>query len=399
MLALRVAFANLVGAGLRTWLNVLALSFSYVVIIFYNGLIEGWNQQARRETIAWEVGAGQYWQESYDPYDPFTLVDAHAPLPPALARGATSGSLSPVLIVQGTIYPGGRMQSALLRGIDPDQGVVALPTAVLDTACEGGALPVLIGRRMAESAGLALHDIVLVRWRDRNGAFDACEALVADIFDVDVPSVDVGQIWVPLERLQVMTGLEGEATLVVAARDAVAHDAAPQLAAAPVGWHFKTADMLLQDLTDIIEAKRIGSAVMYTILLLMALLALFDTQVLSIFRRQREIGTYVALGMTRWQVVGLFTFEGGAHSILAAFAGAIYGVPLLWYLATEGFGVGGSFENTGLAGAARIYPAFSAGLVGATIVLIFIAATIVSFLPARRIAHMQPTDALRGRMR
>lgn len=394
MLALRVAFANLVGAGLRTWLNVLALSFSYVVIIFYNGLIEGWNQQARRETIAWEVGAGQYWQESYDPYDPFTLVDAHAPLPPALARGATSGSLSPVLIVQGTIYPGGRMQSALLRGIDPDQGVVALPTAVLDTACEGGALPVLIGRRMAESAGLALHDIVLVRWRDRNGAFDACEALVADIFDVDVPSVDVGQIWVPLERLRSMTGLAGEATLVTAAPDAAA-----QPAAAPAGWHFKTTDMLLQDLTDIIEAKRIGSAVMYSILLLMALLALFDTQVLSIFRRQREIGTYVALGMTRWQVVGLFTFEGGAHSILAAFAGAIYGVPLLWYLATVGFGGGGSFENSGLAGAARIYPAFSAGLVGATIVLIFIAATIVSFLPARRIAHMQPTDALRGRMR
>lgn len=394
MLALRVAFANLVGAGLRTWLNVLALSFSYVVIIFYNGLIEGWNQQARRETIAWEVGAGQYWQESYDPYDPFTLVDAHAPLPPALARGASSGSLSPVLIVQGTIYPGGRMQSALLRGIDPAQRVVALPTAVLDTTVEGGALPVLIGSRMAESADLALHDVVLVRWRDRNGAFDACEAVVAGIFDVDVPSVDVGQVWVPLERLQAMTGLEGEATLVTAAPDA-----APQLAAAPAGWHFKSADMLLQDLTDIIEAKRIGSAVMYSILLLMALLALFDTQVLSIFRRQREIGTYVALGMTRWEVVGLFTFEGGAHSILAAFAGAIYGVPLLWYLATEGFGVGGSFENTGLAGAARIYPAFSAALVAATIVLIFIAATIVSFLPARRIAHMQPTDALRGRMR
>lgn len=394
MLALRVALANLVGAGLRTWLNVLALSFSYVVIIFYNGLIEGWNQQARRETIAWEVGAGQYWQESYDPYDVFSIADAHAPIPPALARGATRGSLAPVLVVQGTIYPGGRMQSVLLRGIDPAQRVVALPTALLDTVTESGALPVLIGHRMAESAGLALHDVVLVRWRDRNGAFDACEAQVAGIFDVDVPSVDVGQIWVSLERLQAMTGLAGEATLVVAAPDA-----ASQLAAAPAGWNFKTADMLLQDLTDIIEAKRIGSAVMYTILLLMALLALFDTQVLSIFRRQREIGTYVALGMTRWQVVGLFTFEGGAHSILAAFAGAIYGVPLLWYLATEGFGVGGAFENTGLAGAARIYPAFSAALVGATIVLIFIAATIVSFLPARRIAHMQPTDALRGRMR
>ena len=33
---------------------------------------------------------------------------------------------------------------------------------------------------------------------------------------------------------------------------------------------------------------------MYGLLLNIALLAIFDTQVLSIFRRQKEIGTYIA---------------------------------------------------------------------------------------------------------
>ncbi len=61
----------------------------------------------------------------------------------------------------------------------------------------------------------------------------------------------------------------------------------------------------------------------------MAMLAVFDTQVLSIFRRQKEIGTYVALGMTRGQVVKLFTIEGAMHSVLAALVGAVYGIPLL----------------------------------------------------------------------
>ena len=64
--------------------------------------------------------------------------------------------------------------------------------------------------------------------------------------------------------------------------------------------------------------------IIWGIMLLMAMLAVFDTQVLSIFRRQKEIGTYVALGMTRGQVVGLFTLEGAMHSVLAALVGAVY---------------------------------------------------------------------------
>ena len=74
-----------------------------------------------------------------------------------------------------------------------------------------------------------------------------------------------------------------------------------------------------------------SSVVLWAIILMLAMLAIFDTQVLSIFRRQKEIGTYIALGMTRKQVVTLFTMEGAMHAVLAAVIGAIYGVPLLAY--------------------------------------------------------------------
>ena len=40
-LAFQLAYKNLMGAGLRTWLNVVVLSFAFVLIIFYNGLIDG----------------------------------------------------------------------------------------------------------------------------------------------------------------------------------------------------------------------------------------------------------------------------------------------------------------------------------------------------------------------
>jgi ABC-type antimicrobial peptide transport system permease subunit len=128
------------------------------------------------------------------------------------------------------------------------------------------------------------------------------------------------------------------------------------------------------------------------------MLAIFDTQVLSIFRRQKEIGTYIALGMTRGQVVGLFTIEGSLNSVMAGLLAALYGIPLLAMQAIHGMSIPGGSKGFGLAVADRIYPFYSLGLVITTIFIIMLTTTIVSYLPSRRIAKMNPTEALRGKL-
>ena len=77
-------------------------------------------------------------------------------------------------------------------------------------------------------------------------------------------------------------------------------------------------------------------------------LAILDTQLLSIFYRKKEIGTMMALGLTRGSVIRLFTLEGAMNAVLAALVGVV--------------------------------------------------TTIVSYLPTRQIATLQPTEALRGRL-
>ena len=213
MLAFKLALRNLLGAGLRTWLNVIVLSFSFIIIIWTKGLLEGWDRQAKNDMIEWEVGQGQYWHRNYDPYDPFTLNDSHGSLPEAYSTAAENNMLLPVLITQGTIYPQGRMQSVLIKGIPPEQQLLKLPTRLLRST--DGDLPAIIGKSMAGSTGLREGDYVTVRWRDRNGTFDATEVMIAGIFETTVPSVDVGQLWLPLEDLQRMMLMPGEATLLV----------------------------------------------------------------------------------------------------------------------------------------------------------------------------------------
>lgn len=384
-LLFKLAFKNILGMGLRTWLNVLVLSFSFIIIIFYNGMIDGWNEQAKRDSIAWQYGQGQIWQAEYDPFDPFTLSDAHAHLP-------TEKGITPLLIQQGTMYPQGRMMPTLLKGIPLNQSALSLPTNELQPAFSSTAqadLPVMIGERMATQAKLQQGDRVLIRWRDKHGTFDAKQVVIQHIFSTSVPGVDMGQIWLPLKALQQMTGLEGEATIgVLHSQEAVQAE----------GWTYKSHKDLLSDLNFIIQSKKSSGAILYLLLLSIALLAIFDTQVLSVFRRQREIGTYIALGMTRWQVVGLFTIEGSANSILASLLGAVYGIPLLYWVSNKGIGLPEMTDQVGISVGERIYPTYSLGLIIGTLILVIGAATIVSFFPAKQIAKLNPIDALKGKL-
>ncbi|MDP4193169.1 MAG: FtsX-like permease family protein [Bacteroidota bacterium] len=388
MLEIKLALKNLLGSGLRTWLNVGVLSIAFVVIVFYKGMLDGWNEQARTDTINWETGSGELWHPAFDPYDPLTLQDAHAAIKGKVKDLTEKGVLTPQLVTLATIYPQGRMQNVLLKGINPGQKILSIPSGLLKE--EGDFIPAIIGKRMAESSGLKNSDRFLVRWRTKSGTFDALEVKIIGIFSSNVPTVDNGQIWIPLKRLQDMTGMQNEATLFVASKTFSGESID--------NWNFKGLKYLLRDLDEAIAGKKGSSAILYGLLLTIALLAIFDTQVLSIFRRRKEIGTYIALGMTRLQVMRLFTIEGSAYSILALLAAAIYGIPFLAYMHFTGIPMPKAAGDMGISVSEKIIPLYSAGMVISTTLLVVISSTIVSFLPTRRISKMKPTDALRGKL-
>ena len=389
LLALKLAYRNLMGAKLRTWLNVFVLSFSFVVIIWQKGIINGWDQQAQRDTKDWEIGGGQYWQKNYDPYDPFVLEDAHAQLSDVTQQSVAKGKLTPILISQATMYPEGRIQNILLKGVDPNQQIIKLPSSNL--VSKNSEIPAMIGRRNAKSSKLKIGDYVTIRWRDERGTFDAAEVKIVHVFKTNVPTLDTGVLWIPLKKHQQMMNLPDQSTILVT-------DQKTGFDGSIVDWDFKDHHFLLTELREMIEAKNASGYIMFLILMSLAMLAIFDTQVLSIFRRQKEIGTHIALGMTQRQVIALFTVEGAMHSILAAILAAVYGIPLLAYQAAVGWSMPAGTDNMGITIAEKIYPAYSLGLIISTTLIVLIVTTIVSFLPTRRISKMKPTDAIRGKM-
>jgi len=377
------------GAGLRTWLNIFILSLAYFTIIAMQGLFLGWQEDASREMKNWDFAGGQYWQQNYDPFDPFTLEDSHGTIPEDLQKLISEGNAIPILFSPATIYPEGRMRNIVLKGIDPEQSLLELPTEYLKKSDDD--ISCIVGSGFADNLNIKAGDYLVLRWRDKNGTYDARDIKVAYVFSTSVITVESNQIWISLPVLQEMVGLPNEATIITV-KDEMYNKEIP-------GWNYRDLDFLLIDLTNMIKAKTIGSSIMYILMLFLAMLAIFDTQILSIFRRRKEMGTMMAMGLTRPNIIKLFTLEGVLHAVLAIGMGAIYGVPLLSHFQKVGMQIGMDAKDWGLSGLDdALYPVYGWKLVLGTIILVLITVTIVSYLPTRRIAKLKPTDALRGKM-
>ena len=386
----KIALKNLLGARLRTFLNVFVTAFSFFMILFMSAMYDGMLQHAKQVTMNTEIAGGAYWHPEYDPLDPITFENAHSVPPTAIQALVDQKKAFPVLVSQASIYPGGRIMPTIMKGIPPGQNIVNMPTDAL-FGHKDIAIPVLIGKGMASESKLEVGDVFTIRWLDADLTYDANEGTVVHIMDTENFKLDIGHIWIPLNKAQSMLAMEREATYVTYEKGVP-----------PVqdkgDWIPRDINYLVQDMEAAIEADKPGAQIMYLILLALAAMGIFNAQVLSIFRRGREIGTLMAIGMTRSRVVGLFTLEGGLNAVLAAVATFIFFGPVLWYFGVYGIPLPIDYSEMGLIMAKRLMPVYTIGLVISTTILVSIIVLIVSYIPSRRIAKMKPTNALRGKI-
>jgi len=389
MVNLKLSFRNIFGAGIRTWLNAFVLSIVFVAMISLNGIIVGMNRSTINNMKNSIYGGGQYWHHNYDPYDPSTIEKSHAQTAGEIKTLIDEGKAEPIMITQGALYPQGRIKNILIKGIDPEQNILNLPTDRLLVKTD--TIPAVIGTRMAESSQLKKDDIVTLRWRDKDGTFDAADIKIVHIMNTLVPAVDDGQIWISYQKLQEMMGTHEHATMVV-----IQQDFEPPFQSAGV-WELKSLTYLLRDIEEIKKIQILSYAFMYLLLLFMALLAVFDTQVISIFRRKREIGMLMALGMERKNVIKLFALEGALHGVLSLIMGALYATPFLIWSAKNGIKMPESAGDFGMAISTSLYPIYGWKIIVGSALLMLVSVSIVSYFPSRRITNIVPQKVLAGR--
>lgn len=387
---LKLALRNIIGNGWRSLINVFIITLVLTGLIWMEAMWFSWLRLAKTQQQEWEFAGGILRAKAYDPYDVFSWERAYAPIPLAAQGYIDKGGIVPVLISPSVIYPSGRMMNAMVKGIPHSQVLLKLPSAELKSTA-GDPIPAIIGTAMAKSAKLEEGDIFTLRVKDSAGAFNAIDLQIAMIMDCPVPSLDIGTVWIDLAALQELKQIPGTATTLVLRDPSLSAVSSSDFREIPAKEFFA-------DLDQMVKTKASGQSLLFLMLILLAMLAVFDTQALAIFKRRKEIGMLTALGMTKRQIIRLFTMEGALYMAGASVLTAILGFPLFYYFAAKGFSLPAGTEGFGVAGFNEpIKFSYPAPLIVSTLIVLFLLTVLVSWLPARKIARMSPTAALKGK--
>ncbi len=382
-----IAKKNFFRQGLRASLNVLVTALSIIALIFMLSLLNGFQAQATRNVINTDIGGGHYRAPGFDILSPSKWEDYTVQVPDTLLR-LHNKDKAEVLVVQGQLFPNRRLYPVQIRGISMDQSLLQLPLDNLKTfsANFDDLIPVVVGAKMAKKAHLHKGDTLTLKWRDRSGAVDAKDIIIVDVGDILNPRVDEGVVWLRLDHLRLMTDRKNEVSWV-----AVKHY---------IGliseFEFQPVEFLMSDLLALWRQDRMNSKILWAILMTLVCISVFNTQMLNIFKRQKEIGTLMALGMDSQRIVRIFTLEGCLAAIWALVVSLLLGLPFFIWFQGVGFDVSHLSEST-LPIRETIYPDYQPMEIIYSLIIVFILIVASSWFPVKKITRLDPTMALRGR--
>lgn len=383
----RIAMKNFYRRGISAFLNALVTSLVMIALIFMVSLLNGFQAQATRNLAATDIAGGHYRLPEFDILTPTEWEDLTFQVPASL-DSLPPAEKAEVLIQQGQLYPKRRLYPVQLRGVEMGQSLLELPLANLKVFGEepGESIPVVVGTRMAKKSHLEKGSAVTLRWRDRFGAIDARDILVVDVADIVNPRVDEGVLWMRLDHLRSMTHRQGEASWV--AVNAYHGDID--------GVYFQTQENLMSDLLALLKQDRLNSKILWAILMVLAGTSVFNTQILSVFKRQKEIGTLMALGMDAEKIVYLFALEGSISAFGAVLLAAALGIPFFVWFQGIGLDVSHLSEAT-MPVREKIFLDIQPLEVTFSVLLIVAIMIVVAWIPVKKISALDPTLALRGR--
>ena len=382
-----IAWKNFTRQGIRAVLNVLVTALAMIAVVFNISLYNGFQAQATRNMILTDVAGGHYRSPDFDILTPTEWEDNTFKVPDAL-KPLSSSQKAEVLVQQGQLYPNRRLYPVQLRGIDIDQTLLDLPLAGMKSypAIVEDVIPAVLGIKMAKKAHLKKGDTVVLKWRDRFGVVDARDLLIVDVVAMVNSRVDEGVVWLRLDHLRSMTQRIDEASWV-----AVADFQGPLK-----GMDFHTVEQLVADILNLIENDRKYARIFWVILIFLAGIGVLNTQILNVFKRQKEIGTLMALGMTSGQIVLLFTLEGSMAALFSVVVALILGTLLFSWFQSVGLDIAHLSEST-IPVYEKILLDIHPDEVVTSIVVIVCVMILVSWVPVRKITGLDPTLALRGR--
>lgn len=333
-----IGLRNVVRQRRRSAVGILAVGSGVAMMLLASGFIEWMFFGMREWTIQTRLGHIQVMRPGYlrsGSADPFAYL--LAPRSPALAKIADAPNVAIVgsrLSFNGLISRGESTISFIGEGVEPDKEHLLSRTLIIN---KGNDLSIrdpsgiIVGQGLAANLGLAVGDKVVLMANTASGGVNAMEGVVRGFFATVSKAYDDAALRMPIEAARTLLRVQGSHVWVVLLKQTEqTDDTLASLRAALRGdaldlvpW-YALAD--LYNKTVALFSRQV--AVLKGIIALIIILSIANTMMMSVTERTGEIGTSMALGVTRARILRMFLAEGALLGVFGGLLGLAVGYVL-----------------------------------------------------------------------
>jgi ABC-type lipoprotein release transport system permease subunit len=400
-----LAWRNMWRNWRRTVIALVAIVLGLVLLLFMDGLIQGSDEAIFGNAVRLYGGNVQVhapgFRDRASRMPLLPLEDPDAVLAAARAQPHVVAA-SRRIHTPGIVSTRAGSFPVAITGLEPE---VEAPLSIqAEYVTEGRFLlegegdALLIGRGLADLLGVAAGDRVTLMGRSRNESLRQRTMTVVGIYDLGLPDLEKGMVFVTLPEAGLLYNLRGQATEVTLFLERVGQeqDVIKGLAAALPGYEVDSWETLRPEMRQTMDTKSAFTGFFGVVVVLIASIGILNLMLMAVFERTREMGVLAALGMKGRQIMGLFLLEGTLIGVVGAVAGCILGALLLAWTGRVGIDfsyASGMGEIMNLLGS-RVYPSVGLGDILGRGLIVAVIAALASLYPAWQASRQQPAAAL-----
>jgi ABC-type lipoprotein release transport system permease subunit len=404
-LYLRIAWRNVWRQRRRTFLIAIGMGVTMAMLVFYDGLIMGFEQAIYGNAIQLLGGNVQVhapgYSENVDSNPLLPLTNPDAVVQVAESQPQTVAA-SKRIVTNGLVTNREGAFAVSLIGVEPEKESRITPVADNITrgrylSAEDGDM-IVIGQGLATAMEIDVGDRITMVGNSRTEQERPRTMTIAGIYDVGVPSVEKTMIYMSLAEAQQLFGLDGNVTEVVVSLKQIGQERGVMdaLKNSVSGYEIETWENSFPELKQTMDMKTGVMGVMGVFMLCIVAIGILNLLMMAVFERTREIGIIGALGLKPRQITFLFLLEGILIGLMGAVFGAVLGILIIALLSVNGLDYS-QFANlteyTALI-SGSIYPQLDAAKVLQHALTVALISALAALYPAIQASRREPAEAL-----
>lgn len=404
-LLMKIAWRNILRQKRRTFIVVLAMALGIGLMMFYDGLMAGFNQAIYGNAIKVLGGNVQVHAIGFR---------AKAEQLPIIGMQNEIEVVASALKLPQVVGAGRRIRTGGLAstregafpvqiiGFEPEaEAKVNLASQYLKdgrylTADDGDSA--YIGKGLADEMGVKVGDRFSLAGQSTHQQMRTRTMTVVGIYDLGMPDLEKQSVYMSLAEAQDLYGLTGSSTEIAIYLERIGqeNEVINALNVSNPGYEVEDYATNFPELREAVGSKNAVMTIFSFILLLIAGVGILNLLLMSVYERTREIGVLGALGFTQNQISQMFLIEGTMIGMIGLVTGVAFGLMINGLLMVVGldFSSYGNVASYMALITGKVYPTWGVEQLPLRTITVVVICILSAYFPAYEASRNEPAESL-----